>query len=95
MGKNLLNNPIVAGLVKSYMPSIIDGLGEAETALIDYLNSFTLKPGETEINMFTQVNNGKLYICTGAFTGATFSRQIKVTPAREFIKELLLKPNQK
>ncbi len=95
MGKNLLNNPIVAGLLKSYMPSIIDGLGEAETALIEYLNSFELEPGETEINMFTQVNNGKLYICTGAFTGSTFSRQIKVTPAREFIKELLTKSPQK
>lgn len=89
MGKSLLNSPIISGLIKSYLPSIIENLGEAEKALDEYIKSFPLEGDETEIMMFTQNADGKLFLCIGAFTGNTFTRLIKSTPAREFIKEIL------
>lgn len=89
MGKNLMNNPLIAGLIKSYLPTIIENLGEAEKALDEYIKSFPLEGDETEIMMFTQSHEEKLFLCIGAFTGKTFTRLIKSTPAREFIKEIL------
>lgn len=92
---NLLTNPVVKSLVRSYLPDLVNSLGDAEKALIDYIESFPLEGDETSIVVFTEIESEDetgqktIYIVVGAFTGFTFTRLIKALPAREFLKTII------
>ena len=95
MSSKILNNPLVKNLVRSYLPDMINGLGEGESALIEYIESFELQPNETHIVLFTEIETDPdtdrktVYLVVGAFTGRIFSRVIEAKPAREFLKTII------
>lgn len=74
---------------------MINSLGEGESALIEYIESFPLQEDETDIVLFTEIetdpetNKKIVYLVIGAFNGVGFSRLIEAKPAREFLKTII------
>lgn len=72
---------------------MINGLGDGEKALIEYIESFALEGDETHIVLFTETetvdDQKKLYLVIGAFSGKTFRRLIEAKPAKEFLLNLI------
>lgn len=86
---NLLNNPLAKNLIKNFLPDMLNNLDSLETELVKYSRSFPIEEGETHTVLFTDVSDGKLFFCVGAFNKKTMVRLIEAKPATEFIKTLL------
>lgn len=89
--KGMLNNPLVRNLIKTQLPSLVEGIGTMEPAAIDFIKSYQLEEGETHTVLFTEIQDEKLYLCIGAFAGKEFVRLIDAKPAVQFIQNLLQK----
>lgn len=91
----ILNNPAVKTLIRTFLPDMIDALGDGEKMLIEYVESFPLQTDETHTVLFTEIETNDetgqktVYLVVGAFSGKTFSRLIQAQPAREFIKTMI------
>lgn len=86
---SLLNNPLIKNLIKNQLPDLVDNLDSLEDGLNGYIQSFPLEEGETHAVLFTDINDGKLFFCIGAFNRKTMVRLIEAKPAKEFIKNML------
>lgn len=92
---NILTNPLVKNLVRSYLPDMISGLADGEKALIGYIESHPLEADETSIVLFTEIDTDPAtgqkiaYLVVGAFADRTFARMIEAKPAREFLKTII------
>lgn len=88
----LLKNPLIKGMLRSYLKDIVEGLEKGEQNLIAYIESIELLPGETQVAPICDIDynaEGKkeIRLIVAAFTHSELTRVISDIPLRQYLAE--------
>ena len=85
-----MNDKIVMSAIKPFIPYVKKKIKEMEPDIIGYIGSHPLEEGETEIQVITQIKDGRLWLVTSAFKGQECTRMIDAKTLTDLF-DLLLK----
>ena len=83
------SDKMLLAILKPFLPKLKGYLAKGEEGLRKYLESIPLEGNETHIVAFSEINEGTVYMCIGAFTDKTFTRFIGAKPLTEWINSLI------
>ena len=85
-----MNDKMLVTMVKPILPHVKKKIAGMEPIIIEYIGSHPLKEGETEIQVITQIKDGRLWLVTSAFKGQECTRMIEAKTLTDLF-DLLLK----